>query len=125
MASTPQAWEDELGPLMTSTEVRELLGDVSRQRVAELLRDRRLIGMRDAAGRRRFPVFQFHDGRPLEALVAAYWTVADAASDWTAASWCVSADEALAGLSPARWAREGRDPDQLAQIARQDAARLR
>jgi hypothetical protein len=48
---------------MTSAQVRELLGDVSRQRVGELLRERRLIGLRDRAGRRRFPAFQFR-GRP-------------------------------------------------------------
>jgi hypothetical protein len=125
LAAAGQAWENELGPLLTSAQVRELLGDVSRQRVDELLRARRLIGLRDNAGRRRFPSFQFHDGRPLEPLVAAYWTVADGAiSDWTAASWCVSPDEALEGRTPAHWALEGRDPVRLARIARQDAARL-
>lgn len=125
LAAAAQAWENELGPLLSSAQVRELFGDVSRQRVDELLRSRRLIGLRDSAGRRQFPTFQFHDGRPLEPLVSAFWTVADgAASDWTAASWCVSADDALEGRSPARWAREGRDPERLARVARQDAARL-
>lgn len=125
LAAAAQAWENELGPLLSSAQVRALLGDVSRQRVDELLRARRLIGLRDSAGRRQFPTFQFHDGRPLEPLVAAYWTVAGGAmSDWTAASWCVSPDEALEGRSPAQWARERRDPDLLARVARQDAARL-
>jgi hypothetical protein len=124
-AAAGQAWENELGPLLSSAQVRELLGDVSRQRVDELLRARRLIGLRDSAGRRQFPSFQFHEGRPLEPLVAAYWTVADGAvNDWTAASWCVAPDEALEGRSPAQWALEGRDPAPLARIARQDAARL-
>jgi hypothetical protein len=37
----------------------------------------------------------------VEALAAAYWVVADAvASDWTAASWLVSPDQALGGRSP-------------------------
>jgi hypothetical protein len=125
LAAAGHAWENELGPLLTSAQVRELLGDVSRQRVDELLRARRLIGLRDSAGRRRFPSFQFHAGRPLEPLVGAYWTVADGAlDDWTAASWCVSPDEALDGRTPAQWALEGRDPARLARIARQDAARL-
>ncbi len=125
LAASGQAWENELGPSLSSAQVRELLGDVSRQRVDELLRARRLIGLRDRGGRRRFPTFQFHDGRPLEPLVAAYWTVADSAvSDWTAASWCVSPDEALEDRSPAQWAREGRDPARLARVARQDAPRL-
>jgi hypothetical protein len=126
LAAAGQAWENELGPSLSSAQVRELLGDVSRQRVDELLRARRLIGLRDASGRRRFPVFQFReDGRPLDALVAAYWTLAAAAiSDWTAASWCVATDDALDGRSPLAWAREGRDPERLAHVAAQDAARL-
>jgi hypothetical protein len=125
LAAAAQAWENELGPSLSSAQVRALLGDVSRQRVDELLRSRRLIGLRDSAGRRQFPLFQFHDGRPLEPLVAAYWIVADgAASEWTAASWCVARDEALERRSPVEWAREGRDPDRLNRIARQDAARL-
>jgi len=125
LAAASQAWENELGPLLTSAQVRELLDDVSRQRVDELLRARRLIGLRDTAGRRKFPGFQFHDGRPLEPLVTAYWTVAEGAIDeWTAASWCVSPDEALEGHTPAQWAHDGRDPARLARIARQDAARL-
>lgn len=125
LAAAGQAWENELGPLLTSAQVRELLGDVSRQRVDELLRAHRLVGLRDNSGRRRFPSFQFHDGRPLEPLIDAYWTVAGAAADeWTAASWCVSPDEALESRSPAQWALEGGDTERLARIARQDAARL-
>lgn len=125
IAASAAAWENELGPLMSSSEVRELLGDVSRQRVDELLRGRRLIGLLDGAGRRRFPSFQFEDGRPVEALVAAHWTIADAAAnEWSAAAWCVAPDEALEGDSPVRWARDGRDPARLAAVARQDAARL-
>jgi len=126
LAAAGQAWENELGPSLSSAQVRELLGDVSRQRVDELLREHRLIGLRDSSGRRRFPVFQFQDdGRPMEALVSAYWTLADAAiSDWTAAAWCVATDEALDGRSPLAWAREHRDPERLARVAAQDAARL-
>lgn len=125
LAAAAQVWENELGPLLSSAQVREVLGGVSRQRVDELLRARRLIGLRDSGGRRRFPSFQFHDGRPVEPLVAAFWTIADAAVDgWTAASWCVSADDALDGRSPARWARDGREADELARVARQDAARI-
>jgi hypothetical protein len=125
LAAAGEVWEHELGPLLSSAQVRVLLGDVSRQRVDELLRKRRLIGLLDKDGRRRFPAFQFHDGRPQGALVAAFWTVADAAaSPWTAASWCVSEDDQLDGVSPVRWAREQRDAERLARVARRDAARL-
>jgi hypothetical protein len=125
VAAASEVWSDELGPLLSSSQVRELLGAVSRQRVAELLRGRRLIGLRDSGGRRRFPGFQFADGRPVESLIAAFWAVADGAVDeWTAAAWCVAPDAALDGRSPAQWAVLGGDPDRLARVARQDAARL-
>jgi hypothetical protein len=125
LAAAGTSWENELGPLVSSADVRQLLGDVSRQRVDELLRARRLIGLRDRAGRRRFPLFQFVDGQPIDALIVAYWTVADgAANQWTAASWCVSPDPALQGTSPAQWAKARKDPERLLTVARQDAARL-
>jgi hypothetical protein len=93
--------------------------------VDELLRARRLIGPRDSAGRRQFPLFQFQDGQPIDLLVSAFWTVADGAlSEWTAASWCVTPDDALEGLSPVEWAREGKDPDHLLAVARHDSSRL-
>jgi hypothetical protein len=126
LAVASQAWENELGPLLSTADVRELLGGVSRQRVDELLRSKRLIGPSDRAGHRQYPAFQFHDGQPLESLITAFWTVADAAiSPWTAAAWCTAADNAaLDGLSPLVWARRGRDAEHLARVARQDAARL-
>jgi hypothetical protein len=125
IAAAGTTWRNEIGPLLTSADVRTLLGDVSRQRVDELLRSRRLIGPQDSAGRRQFPLFQFEGGQPLDSLVAAFWTVADGAvSEWTAASWCVTPDEALEGVSPVEWARVGKDPNHLLAVARQDSARL-
>jgi len=125
IAAASTSWGNELGPLLTSADVRTMLGDVSRQRVDELLRAHRLIGLQDASGRRQFPLFQFDGGEPLEELVSAYWTVAeDAASEWTAAAWCVTADEALDRMSPVDWIRAGNDPIRLTVVARQDAARL-
>jgi hypothetical protein len=121
-----EVWENELGPLCSTAEIREMLGGVSRQRVDELWRHHRLISLLDSAGRRRFPLFQFGDGRPLESLVSAFWTLAAApVNEWTAASWCVRPDaERLEGLSPVRWAAEGRDPERLNRLAWRDAERL-
>jgi len=125
LAASGQAWENELGPLLDTRDVRRLLG-VSRQRVDELLRSRRLIALPDDAGHRRYPVFQFHDGRPLSELIAAFWTVADGTlNPWSAAAWCTAPDDdGLDGLSPVAWASAGSDAEHLARVARQDAARL-
>jgi hypothetical protein len=62
MAAAGVAWDRALGPLLSAGQVRELLGGVSRQRVDELLRGKRLIGLRERSGRRRYPLFQFEDG---------------------------------------------------------------
>jgi hypothetical protein len=125
IAAARVAWENELGPLLSTAQVRELLGGVSRQRVDELLRGRRLIGLRESSGRWRYPLFQFDDGRPIDLLVAAFWVIADAAaSEWTAASWCVSSDPALDDKCPREWAQANGDSERLLRIARQDARRL-
>lgn len=124
LAVAEAAWEETLGPLLSSSQVRELLG-VSRQRVDQLVRRKRLIGLRERLGRRRYPLFQFNEERASEPLVSSFWIVADGtASDWTAASWCVQEDSALGGLSPVEWVRRRKDPERLLQVARQDAARL-
>lgn len=117
------AWEAELGPLLSSGQVRELLG-VSRQRVNELLRQHRLIALTDSASRSRFPAFQFGERGPLAVLIGVFWAVAASVNEWTAAAWCVAPDEALDGLSPLEWVRQGRDPQRLDRVARQDAARM-
>jgi hypothetical protein len=123
LAAAGVVWERALGPLLSAGQVRELLG-VSRQRVDELLRGKRLIGLRERSGRRRYPLFQFDDGRPVEALAKAFYTVTSGLDEWSAASWCTQSDPALDGLSPAQWAKSGKDPERLAQIARQDARRF-
>lgn len=124
LASAHAAWENVLGPLLSSAQVRELLGGVSRQRVDELVRGRRLIGLRERSSRRRYPLFQFEDGRPSEPLVRAFYTVNEGLDEWSAASWCVHSDPALDGKSPVQWAKAGEDPERLARIARQDARRF-
>lgn len=125
LIAAEEIWEGQLGPLLSSVQVRELLGGVSRQRVDELLRGGRLIGLSDSSSRRRFPAFQFRDGRPLAPLVEAFWTVAGSTeSDWTAAAWCTAPNEGLEESSPVAWAARAREPERLVAVAGRDAARL-
>jgi hypothetical protein len=94
-----------------------MLGVASDEVVEDMLGERRLIGLRDSAGRLRFPRFQALDGRPLEPLVAAFWEIADGAiSEWTAASWCAAPSDALDGMPPAQWVRDARDPVFLQRV---------
>lgn len=110
---------------LTQSEVAARLG-TSEQHVANFLSEQRLIALRDRERNLLFPAFQFHRSEPLDALIDAFWAVASATvSAWTAASWCVAADDALDGASPVSWARAGRDPERLLRAAQHDAARLR
>lgn len=125
LAVSETVWGEHVGPTLSSSDVAALLGGVTRQRVSELARDHRLIALRERSGRTQFPAIQFRDGEPLQPLVRAFWIVADAPVDpWTAASWSVSLHDGLDDLSPAQWARDDQDPDQLLRVAHRDAARL-
>jgi hypothetical protein len=118
-------WEDAVGPLLSFSHTRALLG-VSRERLDELVNEGSVVALQERSGARRYPAWQFDDsGRPLVALAAAHWTLVDAGrlSPWTAASWCIHPHAELDGRSPRDWARAGDDSDRLADVARRDATR--
>jgi hypothetical protein len=124
-AGSRALWENELGPLLTSAQVGDLLGGISRQRVDEPLRGRRLIALRESSGRWSYALFQFEDGRPIELLVTVFWMIVDGGlEEWSAASWCASPDPQLDGGSARDSCREGKDPGRLLTVARRDAARF-
>jgi hypothetical protein len=124
VAVSQEVWENELGALLSSAQARELLGGVTRQRVDEMLRSQRLVGLLDSSGRRRYPAFQFRDGRPLTDLIDAFWVLAGVITDWSAAAWCTSPDPALDDRTPVEFAAADGDRDRLMLLARRDAARL-
>src|SRR5207249_11947376 len=65
------AWHDQLGPLLDGKQAQELLGVGTRQAVHDLVRRRRLLGVRGRGRRLLFPAFQFGAaGRPFAALAA-------------------------------------------------------
>src|SRR4051794_16913077 len=70
-------WARELGPMLPPEDLRTLLGEDGSERLGDLVAQRRLIGLRDGAGRLVVPAFQFRDGRVMPELVAAFWMVAD------------------------------------------------
>jgi hypothetical protein len=124
-AAAGAVWEDAVGPLLSSEQVREL-ANVSRQRVAQLASDGQLIVLEEQSGTRRYPAWQFGPrGRPLAPLVAAHRTLVEEGhmSGWSAASWCTHPHGELDGRSPRDWATAGEDPERLALVARRDAAR--
>jgi hypothetical protein len=125
LAVSEAVWGQQLGPTLSSADVGEILGGVTRQRVSELVREHRLIALQERSGRIQFPAMQFSNGQPLRPLVQAFWILVDAPIErWTAAAWCVSAHDGLDDLTPAEWARQSKDSERLLLVARRDAARL-
>jgi len=124
-AAASAVWEDTLGPLLSGGQARELLGGVSRQRLDQLVKAGRIIALEERSGQRRFPAWQFEDGRPLGALAAAHRELVEVGdvSPWSAASWCVSEHPELDDRSPRDWSVGG-DPERLVLVARRDAGRL-
>ncbi|MGH2970064.1 MAG: hypothetical protein ACRDK0_13520 [Solirubrobacteraceae bacterium] len=115
MADAGETWEDAIGPLLTERQVRELLGGVCAKRVDQLVEEGCVIVLHDRSGRRRFPGWQFCDGRSLETLAQAHRCLVDAGqmSPWTAAYWCVHAHPELDGRSPRDFAAKGHEAKQL------------
>jgi hypothetical protein len=124
-AAAELVWEDTLGPLLTGAQARELLGGVSRQRLDQLVNAGRVIMLEERSGARRFPAWQFRDGRVLDALVAAHRQFVEVGeSPWEGAAWCVNSHPQLAGQCPIEWAVGGGAAERLALVAHRDASRL-
>jgi hypothetical protein len=124
-AAASTVWEDAIGPLLSGEQARELLG-ISRQRLSQLAKSGRLILLEERSGDRRYPAWQFgEDGRPLDALVAAFRTLATEGetSSWSAASWATHQHPELDDRSPREWAAAGKETERLLLVASRDAAR--
>lgn len=121
---SPSPWDDLLGPFYGSRQIETLLGDVSRQAVAERRRRRTLLGLRTADGAWVYPAFQFSDeGEVLPGLPAVLQCFGDGVvDDWTLAGWLVSALSSLGGASPIGRLRSDGDAASVLAAAR-DAAR--
>jgi hypothetical protein len=127
LAASDLVWRKQLGPMLSSKQVRELMGRGTRQSVSELARRKRLLALPGEDGRLSFPAFQFgRNGERLPALERIL-TVFDGAveSPYTVASWFVTPESALGGKTPAAWLRAGRAPEPVLEAAQRYAERLR
>jgi hypothetical protein len=125
LAVAGTVWRRHLGPLLNTRQVAELLGVGSRQAVHDRVRRRRILALPTEERDLAYPAFQFNEqgqphaaiGRVLEAFAGAKL------SPHTVASWFLTPQAALEGLTPAAWMAQARDPDRLLSAARRSASR--
>lgn len=127
LAAADVVWHKHVGPLLSSKQVRELMGRGTRQSVSELVRRRRLLGLPQHDGRLAFPAFQFGaGGRRLPGLESILEEFADAVeTPHTVASWFVTPEPLLEDETPAHWLRRRRPKARALEAARRYAERLR
>ncbi len=127
IAAAEAAWKEHLGPLLEAKQVRELLGVRTRQAVSDLRSRGRLLGLARQDGRIVYPAFQFGPaGRPFQELPEILGLLGERAGldPWTVASWFVTPQVLLEGVTPAEWLRRKREPERVVRAARRTAARL-
>jgi hypothetical protein len=114
-----------VGPFLTEIAVRDAL----RTSVTELDARRKagtLLGVRTADGVMVYPAWQFDTTTGNVRILAGlslFLEVLRGQPAWTVAVLACAATASLDGLTPVEWARGGRDPHRLGQLARTVRAR--
>lgn len=124
LVDTGALWQEHLGPVYDAKTVAVILGSpgkpVSRQAVSK----RALLGLRTGNGRVYYPAFQFVNGQPIPGLVEVLRIVDEQlVSRWTLASWLVSPEDELDGVSPID-AMRACDVERVLRVARAWAVAL-
>jgi hypothetical protein len=126
LAASDVLWHRHLGLLLSTKQVRELMGIGSRQAISERVKRRRLLAVPGPDGKPLFPTFQFAGRRPLPGLGAILDAFRGAVSSpYAVASWFVTPEPLLDDKTPAAWLREAGAPDRAVQAAWRYAERLR
>lgn len=116
----PGLWEEQLGPLLTSAGVRELLGGVSREALAQRVKRGTVLALRDERGRVRYPLLQLDERSrtPYRELAPLIRLFRDRGlSGWELMAFLTTRQRELRGDPPLEWLREGRDPELVLALA--------
>lgn len=112
--ATETIWEDRIGPLLTSSEARALLGEVSRQALSKRVSRRSVIRLTDERGSSRYPAWQFDlIGQRVYPAVPDVIRRFDAAGldEWAVASFFGTPQPELADRRPADVVAAGLTPE--------------
>jgi hypothetical protein len=125
LAASELLWEREVGPLVTTSQLQDLVRS-SRQAINERVRNHRILALPTEKGDYVYPLWQFGpSSQPLPGIAEIVQTFADIVqTPWTIASWLVADEPELDGRAPIEALRGGDVATALA-AARHRAERLR
>ena len=125
LAVAGTVWRRHLGPLLTTSQVAELLGVRTRQAVNDRVKRHRILALPGRERELTYPAFQFgRDGKPYRAMAPVLGALASARlAPHTIASWFVTPQDDLEDATPAGWMAENQPVDRLVTAARHTAAR--
>lgn len=121
----PSDWDEMLGPFYSTAKVAQLLGNISRQAVAERRNRRTVLGLRTADGSYVYPVFQFdahNEVLPGLVMVLQCFDPKDV-DEWTVAGWLVASQHSLSGRSVIEALASSRACEKVVELARAQATR--
>ncbi len=125
-ADSGAVWRAFLGPLLSQTEVQQLIGADSANEVDALVAEQRLLALPTHEGDVVYPAFQFRaDGSPYPVVGRVIEILGPVAvTPYTIASWLMSPKPYFRGTSPIHWLEMGRDPRRVVAEARLAAAHM-
>lgn len=121
----PSDWDELLGPFYSTSKVAQLLGNISRQAIADRRERRTLLGLRTADGSYVYPAFQFdahNEVLPGLAEVLQCFDPKDV-EEWTVAGWLVALQRSLSGRSVIEALAAGSEKEKVVALAQAQAAR--
>lgn len=125
-ALAPLAWSAAFGERWPTSTVTEFL-QVTRQALHKRILNGTILGL-PGRGTTLFPTWQFdtdaHEIRPVVAdIIRAFRGAVEVDTAFVIASWATT-DQPELDMSPEEWLAAGKDPSEVARIARRSASRL-
>lgn len=126
LVAADTVWGRHLGPMLSTKQVIQLLRVTTRQAVNDRVRRHRLLALPGHDRELDYPAFQFRaNGEPYPGVPAVLKAFSTAGiSPPTIASWFVTPQPDLDGVTPVEWMAAARDDNELAHAAQRSAQRL-
>lgn len=115
---TPVELTQIVGPVCTTGSATAWLG-ISRQGLYKAVADNRIIAVQTSDGKWFYPTWQFRREKfGSEQIPALVTRLRTGLNNIEIASWFITTNEKLSGLSPVQWLEQNRDPELLKRQAK-------